>query len=134
MKGLNEVRLIGNLGANPEMRYTPNGKPVTTFTLATSRKFKNESDELVEATEWHSITSWGALAETINQHLDKGAAVYVSGRLRYNIWQGTDGSKHSKTEIVAEDCIFLDKPKASKSAQSAIAADARPAVPQPLMP
>jgi single-strand DNA-binding protein len=117
MKGLNEVKLIGNLGSDPEMRFTPTGKPVTTFTLATSRKYKDDQDNLVEDTTWHNIVCWNALAENVNKALDKGSAVYISGRIANREWVGQDGQKHYKTEIIAGDVIFLDKPKAAGTGQ-----------------
>lgn len=113
MKGLNEVKLIGNLGSEPEMRFTQNGVAVTTFTMATSRKYKDDRDSLVEDVTWHNVVCWNTLAENVNHSLAKGAAVYISGRIANRSWDGTDGQKHYKTEIVASDVIFLDKPKAA---------------------
>lgn len=117
MKGLNEVKLIGNLGSAPEMRFTPTGKPVTTFSLATSRKYKDDNGELVEDTTWHNIVCWNTLAENVNQALDKGAAVYISGRIANRSWEH-DGEKHYRTEIIANDVIFLDKPKSAAPART----------------
>jgi len=119
MKGLNEVKLIGNLGSEPEMRFTPNGVAVTSFTMATSRKFKNDAGELVENTQWHNIICWNQLAENCNKSLDKGSAVFVSGSISYRQWEGQDGQKHYKTEIIAGDVIFLDKPKSVAPAPAA---------------
>jgi len=119
MKGLNQVNLIGNLGGDPEMRFTPNGKPVTSFTMATSRKWKDDSGNLVENTQWHNIVCWNALAENVNKALNKGSAVFVSGSIEYRKWQGTDSQIHYKTEIIADDVIFLDKPAASPPAPAA---------------
>lgn len=111
MKGLNQVQLIGNLGRDPEMRFTPNGKAVTSFSIATSRKYrKEEGGDLVEETEWHYVMAWGKLAETCNQALNKGAAVAVTGRIHYQKWEDEKQVKHERTVIVASDVIFLDKP------------------------
>lgn len=116
MKGLNQVNLIGNIGNEPEMRFTPNGKPVTKFSLATGRKYKNDSGGLVEETEWHNIVTWGTLAETCNKSLSKGAAVFVSGRIHYRKWESDDKQKHERAEIIAQEVIFLDKPAARAGA------------------
>jgi len=125
MKGLNEVRLIGNLGNDPEMRFTPNGKPVTTFSMATSRKFKgSDNGELVEETTWHRITVWDSLAEACNKSLHKGDAVYVGGRVRNSSWEDELGKKHYSSEVVATNVIFLDKPKAASLVEEAVAAGA----------
>lgn len=114
MKGLNQVTLIGNLGGEPEMKFTPGGKAVTTFNLATSRKYrKGENSEMVEETEWHSIVTWEKLAENCNQALNKGSAVAITGRLHYQKWEDDKG-KHSRTVIIAGDVVFLDKPAGGK--------------------
>lgn len=112
MKGLNEVRLIGNLGADPEMRYTANGKAVVTFSMATSRKFKGpDNGDLVEETTWHRITVWESQAEACNKSLHKGDPVFVGGRIRNSSWEDDVGAKHYSTEVVATNVIFLGKPK-----------------------
>lgn len=117
MKGLNQVHLIGNLGIDPEMRYTPNGKPYTTFTMATSRKYYTDQDSgnLIEETEWHKVVTWGKLAENCNRSLNKGSAVAVLGRIHYQIFQKPgEETKRNYTVIVARDVIFLDKPTTDK--------------------
>lgn len=115
MKGLNQVVLMGNLGRDPEMRFTPAGKPVTDFSLATSRKYRKEDGgDLIEETEWHYIVTWNKLAETCNQSLSKGSAVAVTGRIHYQKWEDDGGNKHSQTVIIAGDVIFLDKPTGGK--------------------
>lgn len=111
MKGLNLVHLIGNLGGDPEMRFTPAGKPVTNFSMATSRKYKGENDELVEETTWHRIVCWEKLAESCNKSLGKGDPVYVQGRIVNRSWEDDVGRKHYSSEIVASSVIFLGKPK-----------------------
>ena len=112
MPSLNSVTLIGNVGSDCEMRFTPSGKPVTTFRIATNRVFKDADGNRKENTEWHSIVAWNKTAENCNQYLGKGSLVYVEGRLQTRMWE-KDDTKHYKTEIVANRVIFLDK-KGSK--------------------
>lgn len=109
MADLNKVMIIGNLGNDPEMRYTPNGNPVTSFPIATNRVFTSSEGERKQETEWFTVVTWNKLAETCNQYLTKGKRVYVEGRLRTRSWEGQDGQKRSRTEIVAERVLFLDR-------------------------
>lgn len=113
MKGLNQVQLIGNLGADPEMRFTPSAKAVTAFSMATSRKYKGQNDELVEETTWHKVITWEKLAESCNKSLAKGDPVFVQGRISNRSWEDDTGQKHYSSEIVANQVIFLGKPKTS---------------------
>ncbi|OGO42304.1 MAG: single-stranded DNA-binding protein [Chloroflexi bacterium RBG_16_58_14] len=106
-RGLNKVMLIGRLGRSPEMRYTPSGRPVTTFSLATSRTWNTSEGERRTETEWFNIVAWGSLAEICKQHLNKGQQVYVEGRLQTRHWEDAEGIKHSTTEIVANEMIML---------------------------
>jgi single-strand DNA-binding protein len=106
-RGLNKVMLIGRLGRSPEMRYTPSGRPVTTFSLATSRTWNTSEGERRTETEWFNVVAWGSLAEICKQHLNKGQQVYVEGRLQTRHWEDSEGSKHSTTEIVANEMIML---------------------------
>jgi len=106
-RGLNKVMLIGRLGRSPEMRYTPSGRPVTTFSLATSRTWNTSEGERRTETEWFNVVAWGSLAEICKQHLNKGQQVYVEGRLQTRHWEDAEGSKHSTTEIVANEMIML---------------------------
>ena len=106
--GLNKVMLIGNLGTDPEMRYTANGSAVTTFRIAVSRSFAGEEGRR-EETEWFSIVTWNKLAELLGQHLQKGRKVYVEGRLATRSWDGPDGQKRYRTEVVANQVLFLDR-------------------------
>ncbi len=106
-RGLNKVMLIGRLGRDPEMRYTPSGRPVTTFSLATSRTWNTSEGERRTETEWFNIVAWGSLAEICKQFLNKGQQVYVEGRLQTRHWEDAEGSKHSVTEIVANEMIIL---------------------------
>lgn len=115
MRGLNEVKLIGNLGVDPEMKFTANGKAFTTFSLATSRKYKGDNGQLVEETTWHRIVSWEKLAEACNKSLSKGDPVFVGGRINNRAWEDNTGMKHYSSEIIANQVIFLGKPKDEKS-------------------
>jgi single-strand DNA-binding protein len=107
-RGLNKVMLIGNLGRDPEMRYTPSGRPVTAFSLAVNRSWTMADGERREETEWFNIVAWGDLAERCNKYLRKGERVYIDGRLQTRSWEGTDGQKHSRTEVVAGEMLMLD--------------------------
>jgi single-strand DNA-binding protein len=102
-KGINKVILVGNLGKEPEMRYTPSGRPVTTFSLATTRTYKS-GVETVSKTEWHNIEAWGRVAEIIKQYAAKGQELYLEGRIEYRSWEdnreGQEGKKHFQTVIV----------------------------------
>jgi single-strand DNA-binding protein len=106
--GLNKVMLIGNLGADPEMRYTANGTAMVTFNLAVNRSYMSES-ERKEETEWFRVVVWQKLAELVQAHLTKGRRVYVEGRLTTRSWDGPDGQKRYRTEVVANQVLFLDR-------------------------
>jgi single-strand DNA-binding protein len=107
-RGLNKVMIIGGLGSDPEMRYTPSGKPVTSFSVAVSRGWRTSEGERKEATEWFNVVSWGNLAEICNQHLHKGSQVYIEGRLQTRNWEDATGTRHYRTELVANEMIILD--------------------------
>jgi single-strand DNA-binding protein len=107
MRGLNKVMIIGRLGRDPEMRYTPSGRPVTSFSVATSRSWLNADGERREETEWFNVVAWAQLAEICKQHLSKGSQVYVEGRLQTRSWEDPDGRKHYRTELVANEMIVL---------------------------
>ena len=109
MAGLNKVMLIGNLGKDPEMRYTANGKAVTTFSIACNRNFTGQDGERREETDWFNIVTWDKLAETCSQFLQKGRRAYVEGRLQTRSWDGPDGNKRYRTEVVANTVLFLDR-------------------------
>ena len=106
-RGLNKVLLIGRLGRNPEMRYTPSGRPVTTFSIATSRSWNTSDGERRSETEWFNIVAWSSLAEICKQLLNKGQQVYIEGRLQTRRWEDSEGNKHSATEVVANEMIIL---------------------------
>ncbi len=113
MASLNKVMIIGNLGSEPEMRFTPNGRPVTSFSVATNRVYTTAEGERKEETEWFTVVTWAKLAEQCNQFLTKGRLVYAEGRLRTHTWEGQDGQKRSRTEIVADRVTFLDRQAAA---------------------
>ncbi|MBI2287489.1 MAG: single-stranded DNA-binding protein [Chloroflexi bacterium] len=113
MVSLNKVMIIGNLGKDPEMRFAPNGNAVTSFSVATNRVYTTAEGERKEETEWFNVETWGKLAEQCNQFLGKGRLVYVEGRLRTRSWEGQDGQKHYRTEIIANMVRFLDRQAAA---------------------
>jgi single-strand DNA-binding protein len=106
-RGLNKVMIIGHVGRDPEMRYTPNGRPVTSFSVATSRTWTSAEGERREEVEWFNVVAWGALAEICKTHLSKNQQVYVEGRLQTRGWEDETGKKHFRTELVANEMILL---------------------------
>jgi len=111
MAGINKVILIGHLGADPELRYTPNGTPVANFRIATTERWTNRQGEKKEITEWHRVVAWGKLGEFCGQYLAKGKQVYIEGRLRSRSWEDKDGKKQRTIEIVAQKLQLLGKPE-----------------------
>ena len=107
-KSLNKVMIIGNLGGDPELRYTSSGVAVATFTVATNIRWTDPDGNVQEKTEWHNIVAWRKLAEIVGEWLKKGRRVYIEGRLQTRTWDDKNGVKHWKTEIVADDMIMLD--------------------------
>ena len=114
---MNKILVIGNAGTEPEMRYTPNGNPVTSFRLTTNRRYTTAEGEQREETEWFTITAWKRLAETCNQYVTKGMKVYAEGRLKSETWTGNDGQTRFRNEIVANEVRFLDRAPAGAPAQ-----------------
>jgi len=106
-RGLNKVMIIGRLGRDPEMRYTPGGRPVTTFSVVTNRSWVNSEGERRDDTEWFNVIAWGNLAEICKQYLTKGQQVYVEGRLQTRGWEDNSGKKYYRTELVASEMIIL---------------------------
>ena len=107
-KSVNKVVLIGNIGKNPEIKYTPNGTAVAKFSLATNERFKDKSGEWQDRTEWHSIVAWQRLAEVIGEYTNKGGRLYIEGRLQTSSWEDREsGQKRYRTEIVAQDIVLL---------------------------
>ena len=107
MASLNRIQIIGNVGQEPEMRFTPNGNPVTSFSVATNEGYTDDSGEKHEKTEWFNVVAWNKQAETCNQYLVKGSKVYVEGRQQTKKWEGQDGVFHYKTELIASRVLFL---------------------------
>ena len=106
---LNKVQLIGNLTKDPELRQTPNGNSVCSYTVATNLTWKDSNGQRQDKAEFHNVVSWGKLAEICGQYLQKGKKVYIEGRLQTRDWEAEDGSKRYKTEIVAENMIMLSQ-------------------------
>ena len=118
MAGINKVILIGRLGSDPEVRYTPSGVAVANFNIATSEEWKDkDSGERKERTEWHRIVAWRRLGEICGEYLSKGRQVYVEGRLQTRDWEDRDGNKRYTTEIVATDVQFLGTRDSTDSAR-----------------
>ena len=107
MASVNKVILIGNLGADPELKYTPSNRAVCNLRLATTDFFKDKSGQRQERTEWHRVTVWGDQAENCNKYLTKGRSVFIEGRLQTRSWDDKDGNKRYTTEIVADSVKFL---------------------------
>ena len=117
-RSLNKVMIIGHLGRDPEMRYTPSGKPVTTFTVATGRLWKSADGEQHSETEWFNVVAWGSLAERCKNYLSKGQQVYVEGRLQTRRWDDNEGAKHISIEIVANEMLMLGERRENYSSQN----------------
>ena len=130
-RGVNIAMIIGNLGRDPEVRYTQNGDPVANFSVATSENWKDKaSGEKRETTEWHSCVAFGSLAKVVGEYLRKGSQVFVSGKLQTSSWE-QDGSKRYKTEIVVRDMQMLGERDAAPQSRPAPAPAPRPAAPAP---
>lgn len=114
MASVNKVILIGRLGKDPEMKYTPSGTPVCKFSIATNESYKDKSGVKQETTEWHSIVTWNKTAEICNKYLKKGSECYIDGKITTRSWDDKDGNKHYKTEIVANNVQFIGSKKEEK--------------------
>lgn len=135
-RGLNKVMIIGHLGKDPEMRYTPSGRPVTTFTVAVSRSWNSADGERHAETEWFNVVAWGNLAEICKQYLAKGQQVYVEGRLQTRRWDDKEGQKHTSVEIVANEMMMLgDRRDANHTGEEqSLPAEGEPATPEDEFP
>lgn len=122
-RSLNRVQLIGNLTRDPELRYTPSGTAVCTFSIATNRSWKTESGDMRDEAEFHRIVAWDKLAEICSQLLKKGTRAYVEGRLQTRKWQTKDAQERQTTEIVISEMMVLDRAPAGESVQSQTAED-----------
>lgn len=123
-RGLNKVMIIGKLGRDPEMRYTPSGKAVTSFSVATNRSWVNAEGERREDTEWFNVISWGNLAEICKEYLTKGQQVYIEGRLQTRGWKDQDGKKYYRTELVANEMIMLGERKGAEATEETLESEA----------
>ncbi|HEX6466321.1 MAG TPA: single-stranded DNA-binding protein [Terriglobales bacterium] len=107
-KSVNKVILVGNLGKDPEVKYTPSGVAVAKFSLATNERFKDKSGEWQDRTEWHNIVAWQRLAEIVGEYVKKGSKLYIEGKLQTSSWDDKEsGQKKYRTEIVANDLVLL---------------------------
>ncbi len=106
-RGLNKIMLIGNLGRDPEMRFTPSGTPVTDFSLAVNRRRRSSEGEMTDETEWFRIVCWNRLAEITDQYLSKGTQIYVEGRLQTRRYTGNDGTERTSVDVIANELIIL---------------------------
>jgi single-strand DNA-binding protein len=136
MAGVNKVILIGNLGKDPELRYTPAGQPVASFSLATTERRTDKNGQRKDTTEWHNIVVFGKTAEIVNQYLKKGRSCYLEGKITTRSWDDRDGNKKYKTEIIANTVQFLggggaQSSNAAGGAAHADAAAAGGAAPEP---
>ena len=118
-RGVNKAILIGNLGGDPELRSTPSGTPVATFTLATNESWTDRDGQKQERTEWHRIVAWGKLAEICGQYLRKGRQVYIEGRLTTRSWEDRQGNQRKTTEIVAQQMLMLGSRAAGQGGEDA---------------
>lgn len=125
-RSLNKVMLIGNLGRDPELKALPSGAQVATFSMATSRRWKDKSGEMQEETQWHNIVAWGPRAEFAATYMKKGSRLYVEGRLTHRSWDDQSGVKHYTTEVVVENFVLLDP-----APEGARAAGKREPIPPP---
>ena len=116
--GLNKAILIGNLGKDPEMRYTPGGLGIANFNIATSETWNNKEGAKETRTEWHRIVAFGKLAEICGEYLSKGKQVYIEGRIQTRDWEDKDGNKRYTTEIVANQMLMLGSRDAGDAARS----------------
>lgn len=114
-RSLNKVLLLGNLGKDPEVRYTSSGRAVATFTLATSQQWRDQDGNDQERTEWHRVVAWGRLGEVCGEYLSKGKQVFIEGRIQSREWEDQEGNKRTTVEIIANDMIMLGGGSPSQS-------------------
>ncbi|TAN20948.1 MAG: single-stranded DNA-binding protein [Acidobacteria bacterium] len=127
-RSVNKVILLGRLGKDPELKYTPSGQAVTKFSLATSERWKDKgSGEFQERTEWHNIVLWSKLAETANQYLTKGSSVYLEGRLQTRSWEDKENKRHYMTEVVVSEMVMVGSRGEGAGRAAHAAAEAGPA-------
>ena len=127
---LNKCMIIGNLGRDPEMRYTPSGQAVTQFTVATNRNYRDQQGEWQKDTEWFRIVVWGQQAERVAEYLRKGSKVYIEGRIQTRQWEGQDGQKRYTTELIANQVTSLERREREEEGGEAVPpGEGRPATP-----
>ena len=131
MAGVNKVILIGNLGKDPELRYTPSGQPVATFSLATTERRTDKNGQKKETTEWHNIVFFGKTAELVNQYLKKGRSCYIEGKITTRSWDDRDGNKKYKTEIIGNTVQFLGGGPSANATPAAAAPPDSVSAPEP---
>lgn len=131
---LNKVILIGNIGAEPELRYTNGGTAVATFSLATSERWKDAAGKTQESTEWHRIVAWGKLAEICGQYLRKGSRIYIEGKLQTRKWRDQNGVERFITEVIARDMKMLDTRNTAPAPQQSEPGQAWNPQPQRMVP
>src|SRR5579864_8345854 len=125
-KSVNKVMLVGNVGKDPEIKYTPSGVPLAKFGLATNERFKDKSGEWQDRTEWHNVLAWQRLAEIVGEYVHKGSKLYIEGKLQSSTWEDRNsGEKKYRTEIVARDIVLLGSPEAGGDADRDRAVDQR---------
>ena len=130
-RSVNKVILLGRLGKDPELKYTPSGQAVTKFTLATSERWKDKnSGEFQEKTEWHNIVCWAKLAETAGQYLTKGSSVYLEGRLQTRSWDDKEGKRHYMTEVIVSEMVFTGGRNEARGAAAQTASASAPDEPR----
>jgi single-strand DNA-binding protein len=132
-KQYNKTTFVGHLGSDPEMRYTPKGKPYTSFSVASNDQYTNENGETVKITTWYRCTAWGKAAEIYNQYLHKGSKVLIEGRLNPDpttggprLWTGQDGSERASFEIMVKELYFLDQKNGNGPAEASVSVDDEP--------
>lgn len=118
MPSLNNCEIMGHVGSEPEMRYSPNNTAVTNFSCAVNRKYTRNNGEKVEDTEWFNIVVWGKLAESVNKYVTKGMLIYASGRIHLHKWTGDDNQERTRLQLNAVNCLFLNKPSGNGSRYS----------------
>ncbi|MBI4493947.1 MAG: single-stranded DNA-binding protein [Chloroflexi bacterium] len=134
MAGLCKATIVGYLGSDPEMRYTPAGKPMTTFRVACSSKRRGPTGDLIDETQWFRVVCFNRQAELANEYLARGRLVFVEGRLQSQTWDGQDGQKHFTMEILANEVQFLDSRGKAEGTEAAPAAPRRAAAAAPAAP
>ena len=132
MAGVNKAILVGNLGKDPEMRYTPNGVAVCSFPMATSETYKDRnSGERITQTEWHNVVIWRGMAETAEKYLKKGSQVFIEGKIKTRSWEDQQGQKRYTTEVVADVMQLLDRPGTNTGGNGGAASNTTTAPTQP---